>query len=153
MTYTKRNSGKYKPSWDRGNRWKQTKDEWQDFDKAVDETVDPSELAEMRCPASGSTIKVKCDHIAPGLLFVLHVQPKEYQPNTRPYGGKWNYRKPTSFGRELDGKTDYYIPLPGALAPHRGAWHEKKSWSQAVKTLLNEIIPAYENIRTQDDAV
>ena len=135
----------FKPEWDRGNGWKTTRDEWQDFDKAEEVTISIDQLADFKCPASGSTITITCDHIQPGLAFGLHVGAKEYRPNTRPYGNKYMYRKPTQYLRTIDGKTSGAIPQPshGPLTEHHGAWHFKQSWSAAVKTLLNEIIPTY----------
>lgn len=140
-SYKRRNSGQWKPDWDRGNGWARTKDEWQDFDKAVDKTVDVADLKDMWCPASGSTISVKCE--IEGLSFDLEVLPKEYHKDS---GRK---RKPTRFGISFtsNGRTIYepYIPLPNANPelPHHSAWHSKQSWSAAVRELLNSIIPAY----------
>lgn len=139
MTYKRRGNGSWKPDWDRGNGWKRTKDEWQDYDKAEDKTVSVAELQELWCPASGSTITVETE--IPGLTFDLEVGPKEYNGTRK--------RKPTRFGvtYTLNGKTAYYpfIPLPNAWKDRidTGAWHFKQSWAQAVKTLTNEIIPAY----------
>lgn len=138
-TYKRRSSGKYKPDWDRGNGWMRTKDEWQDYDKAEDKTVSVAELQDLWCPASGSTITVETD--IEGLTFDLEVGAKEYNGTRK--------RKPTRFAvtYTLNGETAYYpfIPLPNAW-PERldtGAWHFKQSWSQAVKTLTKEILPAY----------
>ena len=66
----------FKPEWDRGNGWKTTRDEWQDFDKAEEVTISIDQLADFKCPASGSTITITCDHIQPGLAFGLHVGPR-----------------------------------------------------------------------------
>ena len=141
MAYNKRRNGSYKPSWDRGNGWKETKPEWQDFDKAVEKTVNLEELNDMWCPASGSTITVVTD--VDGLSFDLEVGPKEYN------AARGQKRKPTSFGVTYrgEGKITYYpfIPKPDAdtTSIHSGAWHKKFSWSAAVKELTNTIIPAY----------
>ena len=140
--FTRRRNRGYKPDWDRGNGWMETKAEWQDFDKAVDKTVTKEELKDLWCPASGSTITVKTD--IEGLTFDLDVGPKEYHYDT---GRK---RKPTAFGvmyRSESGVLYYpYIPLPHASIEQieSGAWHKKFSWSAAVKELLTKIIPAYE---------
>ena len=141
-SYTHRRNRGYKPSWDKGNGWMETKAEWQDFDKAVDKTVTKEELKELWCPASGSTITVKTD--IEGLTFDLDVGPKEYNLDS---GRK---RKPTAYGvtyRSGSAVIYYpYIPLPNASREslESGAWHKKFSWSAAVKELLKNIIPAYE---------
>lgn len=142
MAYSRRNNGSYKPDWDRGNGWNEVKAEWQDIDKAKDKTVPLSELKDLWCPASTSVVAVPCEEI-PGLSFDLEVGLKEYHKES---GRK---RKPTSFGitYRFEGFLYYYpfIPLPGTEAgdAHKNAWHSKFSWSQAVKTLTNEIIPSY----------
>lgn len=142
MTYSRRKNGSYKPDWDRGNGWNEVKSEWQDIDKAKDKTVPLSELKDLWCPASTSVISVPCEEI-PGLSFDLEVGLKEYHKES---GRK---RKPTRFGitYTFNGFINYYpfIPLPGTEKgdAHKNAWHSKFSWSQAVKTLTNEIIPLY----------
>jgi len=142
MSRNKRPYRGKKAPWDRGNGWKETKAEWQDFDKAVQKTVTMAELADLWCPASGSIITVTCD--VPGLTFDLEVGPKEYHAES---GRK---RKPTAFGisyRTDKGKTLYYPFIPKADAKatqlHAGAWHKKFTWSSAVRELLNTIIPSY----------
>ncbi|QNI58954.1 hypothetical protein SynBIOSU31_02088 [Synechococcus sp. BIOS-U3-1] len=141
-TYKRRKNGQYKPDWDRGNGWMQTKSEWQDIDKAVDKTVSLDELQELWCPASTSTITVNHPDI-PGLSFDLEVGLKEYHPETK------RKRKPTSFGitYRFNGFVYYlpFIPLPGTEKDktHHNAWHSKFSWSQAVRTLTKEIITSY----------
>ena len=141
--YKRRNSGSWKPDWDRGNGWARTKDEWQDYEKSVTKTIDVADLKDMWCPASGSTISIRTE--VEGLEFDLVVQAKEYHKDS---GRK---RKPTQFGVTFkgDGRTIYYpfIPLPNANPQllHTNAWHSKQSWSAAVRELLNSIIPAYVN--------
>lgn len=138
---SKRRSGSYRPSWDKGNGWRQTKPEWQDYEKAVDKTVSIAEVKDLWCPASGSTITVETE--IEGLSFDLNVGPKEYNVSTN------KKRKPTCFGVTFtsDGKTVYFpfIPQPTSSpeAVHGGAWHKKMSWSAAVRKLLNTIIPLY----------
>lgn len=133
------------PDWDRGNGWCRTKDEWQDYHKAEDKTVTLEELSDMWCPASGSTISIDVGHLSDGLIFTLFVGPKEYRLNP---GGKTQSRKPTMYGTNQ--KMTVGIPKPGYEQFTAGAtWVEKMSWSSAVKTLLNEIIPAYENANSE----
>ena len=36
----------FKPEWDRGNGWKTTRDEWQDFDKAEEVTISIDQLTD-----------------------------------------------------------------------------------------------------------
>ena len=142
-TYKRRRNGKYKPDWDRGDGWMRTKAEWQDFDKAVDKTVDLVELKEMWTPASGSTITINHPSIE-GISFDLLVEPKEY------HAGTGRKRKPTKYGITLsrDGVSSYlpFIPHPGSTPSHahQGAWHHKQSWSAAVKELIHNIIPLYD---------
>lgn len=140
MTYTKRRNGSFKPSYDRGDGWKVTKDEWQDFEKAQDAIVTVQELKDYPCPGSTSTITIPLDHIKEGLKFELHVGLKEYRPST--WGDrKYDYRKPTTLHSNVVGAIG--IPIPG-IAPHISNWCEKKSWSAAVRLVLDEIIPVYE---------
>jgi hypothetical protein len=129
-----------KAAWDRGNGWKETKSEWQDYDKAVEETLTVDELKERWCPPSGSVIKV----IHGDVTFILKVGPKEYRENERFRGKKYEYRKPTYFESEHEGGACHTcIPLPGTTG-HRGAWHKKFTWSSAVKLLTDTIIPLYD---------
>jgi hypothetical protein len=129
------------PDWDRGGGWKLVKDEWQDWDKGVDKIVTPEELSDMWCPGSGSTITVDMSHVLDGLKLNMYVGMKEYKDLG---GGKYSKRKPTTFNANIHMSTG--IPMPGCqLQETGGAWYEKKTWSSAVKLMLNEIIPAYEN--------
>ena len=129
------------PDWDRGNGWRRVKDEWQDFDKAENKTVSVKDLEDMWCPASGSIITVDVGHLREGLVFTLMVGPKEYSKPT--LDGPTRKRKPTMYGTNLLSVAG--IPKPGYELHSAGStWQEKKSWSAAVKTLVNEIIPAYE---------
>ena len=139
MTYKKRNSGRYAAEWDKGGGWMETKEEWQDYHKAVNKSCTPEELATMWAPASGSWISIHLDHIIEGLTFILDIQPKQYR-------GKQT-RKPVRFLCEgIPGAVG--IPLPGSSSM-TGGWNEKKTWSSAVKTILNDIIPEYEKYYTQ----
>lgn len=128
------------PEWDRGGGWMQVKPEWQDWDKAVDKTVTPAELQEMWCPASGSSIAIDMDHVLPGLVFRMEVGAKEYK---KLESGKVSKRKPTFLRSNVELASG--IPKPGNKFIATGGWCEKKTWSSAVKLMLNEIIPAYEN--------
>ena len=132
---------RFKPEWDRGNGWKRTKAEWSDLDKAENLTVSLEELKDLRCPASGSTITVDLSHLLDGLQIYLDVGIKEYRENKKGYGGKYEYRKPTMLRSNVKGSQG--IPIPG-IDPHRNNWCEKKTWSSAVKVILEEIIPIYE---------
>lgn len=134
---------KYKPEWDMGNGWNQVKPEWQDWDKAVDKTVTPDELRDMWCPASGSSIQIDMGHVMEGLIFSLEVSAKEYKKDVN--GTK--KRKPTFLRSNIEYATG--IPVPGQENVVTGNWCEKKTWTSAVKLMLNEIIPAYENADSQ----
>ena len=69
ISNTRRRNRGYKPSWDKGNGWRQTKEEWQDYERAADKTVTKEELKDLWCPASGSTITVRTE--VEGLTFDL----------------------------------------------------------------------------------
>lgn len=139
---------KFKADWDRGNGWKETKPEWSDIDKAEEKRIKPDELKELKCPASGSTITIDMSHVRDGLEFYLDVSIKEYRPNTKGYGGKYEYRKPTVLRSNVVNTQG--IPVPGC-DPMVGNWCEKKTWSSAVKLLTQDIIPIYE--QSKDEAV
>ena len=134
---------KFKASWDMGNGWKQTKAEWSDIDQAEDMRISLDEFKELKCPASGSRVTIDLNHIKEGLEFTLSVGMKEYRPNTKNYGGKYEYRKPTLFSSNVQGSLG--IPLPGQEVTHANNWCEKKTWASAQKLILNDIIPIYEN--------
>lgn len=134
---------KFKPEWDMGNGWNQVKPEWQDWDKAVDKTVTPDELQEMWCPASGSRINIDMSHVLDGLVFSLEVAAKEYKK----VGDAVKKRKPTFLRANVQYASG--IPVPGDESVVTGNWCEKKTWTSAVKLILNEIIPAYENADSQ----
>ena len=132
------------PEWDRGGGWMQVKPEWQDWDKAEDKTVTPAELQEMWCPASGSSISIDMNHVLPGLMFRMEVGAKEYK---KLESGKVSKRKPTFLRSNIDLAGG--IPKPGSEYVSTGGWNEKKTWSSAVKLMVNEIIPAYENAESE----
>lgn len=134
-----------KPAWDMGDGWRQVKAEWQDVENAVEKTVTPEELKEMWCPAAGSTITIDMGHLLPNLKLFMDVGLKEYRPNPR-IEGKYQYRKPTVLRSNV--ALSLGIPVPG-LPTTTHNWCERKTWSSAVKTMIEEVIPSYEQAQSE----